>query len=271
MIVWIASYPRSGNTFFRTVLHSAFGLKTWSIYPEGRTGGGIAGDVTGHHAFGPDFRLQDAAKADGIYCVKTHGKPTDDSKAIYLIRDGRGSIASFYHFIRNFNNKQPTMQDVITGNVMFGSWAAHVMSWRPRLRENTLLVKFEELVADPQSQYSRIQKFLDIPVKVGAIVPGFEQLQARDANFFRSGKNNAWEKDFSEDDHNLFWALHGEIMAEYGYCQPAAVLHRASRGAWRLAGDAARLRNELNELTESQAGIPRHQFPEEAVATARNN
>jgi hypothetical protein len=32
MIVWLASYPRSGNTFVRTLLHSAFGLESYSLH-----------------------------------------------------------------------------------------------------------------------------------------------------------------------------------------------------------------------------------------------
>jgi hypothetical protein len=32
MIVWLASYPRSGNTFFRMLLHKIFGLRTHTLY-----------------------------------------------------------------------------------------------------------------------------------------------------------------------------------------------------------------------------------------------
>ncbi len=34
MIVWLASYPRSGNTFFRVILNSIFDIKTYSIYDD---------------------------------------------------------------------------------------------------------------------------------------------------------------------------------------------------------------------------------------------
>ena len=33
-MIWIASYPRSGNTFLRTILWHCFGLKSASIYPQ---------------------------------------------------------------------------------------------------------------------------------------------------------------------------------------------------------------------------------------------
>ena len=34
MIAWFASYPRSGNTFLRSLVASAFGADTLSVYPE---------------------------------------------------------------------------------------------------------------------------------------------------------------------------------------------------------------------------------------------
>lgn len=279
MIIWVASYPRSGNTFFRTVLHEAFGFDTWSAYPEGAEGAGAVADVTGHREFTPDFRLEDAAMADDPYFVKTHDPPNDGRKAVYLIRDGRSAISSYYHYSRNIRGDGLRMVDAIVGRIMFGSWAAHAMSWNPRQRPDTLLIKFEELLADPQSHYPRIQKFLGRKAKPGVTLPGFEQLQARNAKFFRSGSNDGWRKDFSEDDQDLFWSLHGQIMAEYGYCEPWAERHRAVRGAWRLAGDAERaelnairLQNELTRLTATDASVvaslPR--LLDQAVAAVQN-
>jgi hypothetical protein len=34
VILWIASYPRSGNSFLRVVLKAAFGLPSDSLYAE---------------------------------------------------------------------------------------------------------------------------------------------------------------------------------------------------------------------------------------------
>lgn len=34
MIVWLASYPRSGNTFLRIVLHRLYGVPTYSVYDD---------------------------------------------------------------------------------------------------------------------------------------------------------------------------------------------------------------------------------------------
>lgn len=34
MIIWLASYPRSGNTYFRMLLNHIYGIKTRSVYDD---------------------------------------------------------------------------------------------------------------------------------------------------------------------------------------------------------------------------------------------
>ncbi len=33
-VIWLASYPRSGNTLLRTVLYQCFGIQSASVYPN---------------------------------------------------------------------------------------------------------------------------------------------------------------------------------------------------------------------------------------------
>jgi hypothetical protein len=82
-MIWLASYPRSGNTFFRIVLEEVYGIES-SIY---------------HH--NPELVL-DAAYAP-YPMVKTDLLPDQlepnnpDISAIYLVRDGRDSLGSMAH------------------------------------------------------------------------------------------------------------------------------------------------------------------------------
>ena len=97
MIVWLASYPRSGNTALRILLKAKFGLSSYSEYGDpldiaANPGGSAAvGHVT--HGLDPEEFLQEARKSRKTYLIKTHGHPTDGSKAIYVVRDGRSAIA----------------------------------------------------------------------------------------------------------------------------------------------------------------------------------
>ena len=47
-ITWLASYPRSGNTFLRTILFNCFGIKTASIYPNDLGRRKVLEDFVGH-------------------------------------------------------------------------------------------------------------------------------------------------------------------------------------------------------------------------------
>lgn len=48
--------------------------------------------------------------------VKTHGPPEDDDPAIYVIRDGRAAIVSYFHYIRNLQDSSVTLERVIRGD-----------------------------------------------------------------------------------------------------------------------------------------------------------
>jgi hypothetical protein len=89
MIIWLASYPRSGNTFTRIVLHRLYNLPTYSVYDDHDP---VAQRI------GPelvDYRPIPADRAalhecDEMFFIKTHKRRKGDGyPAIYLVRDGQ--------------------------------------------------------------------------------------------------------------------------------------------------------------------------------------
>src|SRR5947209_9405031 len=144
--VWIASYPRSGNTLLRLILAECFELGTKSKYPESSEavlaffGGHLAGER---------------------YLTKTHDPPEDDNPAIYLIRDGRATIVSYYHYCRDYG-LPVSMENVIRGTVGFGSWSGHYDAWNPFKRPQTIVVRYEELAKNMEAPLERIAAFLGI-------------------------------------------------------------------------------------------------------------
>src|SRR5437879_528140 len=80
----LASYPRSGNTFFRVILSHRYGLTVHTDRPPPAEWGKI-GLVAG--AGEPLF-------------YKTHGLPEagDTRPAVYIVRDGRDALVSYAHF-----------------------------------------------------------------------------------------------------------------------------------------------------------------------------
>jgi hypothetical protein len=103
MIVWLASYPRSGNTYFRILIHHLYGLKTYSIYDDlllEKLDG--TAETIGHERLPGD--LEDLEQSESVYIVKTHNLPGDDRPAIQIVRDGRDALVSYTKFIQSFEN-----------------------------------------------------------------------------------------------------------------------------------------------------------------------
>jgi len=221
MIVWLASYPRSGNTFFRVVLNSVFNIKTYSIYDDGRDIGAdeATSDIVGHAFLPKDFDLEKARASKETYYIKTHELLEnmildDKDKVIYLIRDGRESTLSFTKYLKNYHGKSDDLTDVLYGNTPFKSWGEHVRQWSQL--DDYLLIKFEELTEDPTSQLQKIADYLDIRPS-NEKIPTFQELQQVNPKFFRSGKNSSWKEHFTKIEHLAFWLRNYEHMIAFGY------------------------------------------------------
>ncbi len=222
MIIWLSSYPRSGNTFLRIVFNSIFGIKTYSIYNDKSDIGADKklGHVVGHKMLSEFFDINQARRSKEIYFIKTHDLVEDmnisnEDKVIYILRDGRESSLSFAQYLRDFQSgDEQVLKRVILGNVLFGSWGQHVSQWHGI--DNKIIIKFEDLIDDTMQVARRIEKYLDIEI-VSEEIPSFEQLRKLNDKFFRSGKKDSWKKEMEEEYVNLFWMISGVQMINNGY------------------------------------------------------
>ena len=85
MVIWLASFPRSGNSYFRVVSKTLFDQEIYSVYPENNK------QVSAGE-------LEAMMQENKVYLVKTHELPPDSSPAIYLVRDGRDALVSLAWF-----------------------------------------------------------------------------------------------------------------------------------------------------------------------------
>jgi hypothetical protein len=221
VIVWLASYPRSGNTFFRVILNHVFAVKTFSIYNDtGDIGADDAtSDIVGHCFLPREFDLEVARSSEEIYFIKTHelleNMTLDESdKVIYLIRDGRESSLSFAKHLKNFYGKSDDLDDVLWGDTPYGSWGEHVRQWQNV--DKMLLIRFEELTENPTTFIHQISDYIAMS-PVGEKIPTFEELHAINPKFFRSGKKDSWRSCYSESEHLLFWLRNYQQMFDFGY------------------------------------------------------
>lgn len=221
MIVWLASYPRSGNTLVRQVLRQAFGCESYSQYNDPLDIGSrpdVAAAV-GHRSYQGSWQtfLEEARASSHLHLVKTHHAPQDDAAAIYLVRDGRSAAVSFFHLLRDLRGREGvTLEQVIEGGTPFGSWGGHLDAWQPHDRPRTLIVRFEDLADRPQEAIRSIAGFLDRS-PVAAWHNDLDRLQDLFPGFFRGGSDAANLAEMDEACRSLFAARHGGWLRRFGY------------------------------------------------------
>ena len=209
--IWLASYPRSGNTFLRTVLHHCFGLRSASVYPDDLGGNKKLEEYVGHieHATNGKIVLPPGTRYP---IIKTHEvpSPSDDNPAIYVVRDGRDATLSLYDYYQ----KQIPLEKIISGQVRFGTWSNHVAAWSPWNRPHTLFVRFENIINDLPALLQQLQKYLGLPILTDKI-PDRNAIVNIDGTWVREKK--AGTRTFPVEHLELFERVNGEMMQKLGY------------------------------------------------------
>lgn len=217
--LWIASYPRSGNTLVRTILFHCFGLRSGSVYPDDLGGRPELERATGHvehEANGPP------ALADQPFRpIKTHLAPADDAPAIYIVRNGLDATKSLFEFYggtrsyrRIIGGRRSWFRRVVMGKRDRPSWSSSLATWKPRERPNTLMLRYEDLTADTAASIEQIGSFLNL-VPSATTIPPRADLASADGRWIRP--EGAQGRPLEREDLELFWRVNGEAMREYGY------------------------------------------------------
>ncbi|NNL67545.1 MAG: hypothetical protein HKP30_14945 [Myxococcales bacterium] len=229
MIVWLASYPRSGSHYLRVLLRYGFGLSC----PPGY---GIAPHVPEQRRSAPRLELWDAdvpetpeamRASPRRWYVKTHDLPTDDAPALYLVRDGRDAVVSFAHYL--IETRDPAaagrsfaevLGDLVESDVAFGGWSTNVTAWIDRDASTTLL-RFEDLVcaADPLAVVHDALERMGVRdlAPRSYEVPDFATLRRSQPRNFRTGEIRGFEREMPPALAERFWQRHGGTLARLGY------------------------------------------------------
>ncbi|WP_072436173.1 MULTISPECIES: sulfotransferase domain-containing protein [Burkholderia] len=220
MLVWLSSYPRSGNTFVRILLSQVFGLGAFSLHGDNDPqsfGSPALTELVGHRTGGSskDRIISEAQRSAELNIVKTHEHPLTDDPCIFIVRDGRSSVVSYWHFLREIAGIDIALEQVVCGNCFAGSWSDHYVAWQPKLRPHTLLLRYEEIVKDPGRTVAALSDFLRIqPHKNFDLT--FEGLKGLNPKFFRSGSDQNNIAELAEH-ADLFWTHHGHVMGDLLY------------------------------------------------------
>jgi hypothetical protein len=222
MIVWVASYPRSGNNLCsRQTLRAVFRATTGAVEnPE---------SLVARLALDPDADPVEAMREhDETVFLKTHRiiDASAPDPAIYLVRDGRDSLVSHAHFVKSQRDRSSessrSFDETLAALIErtdhpYGSWSANVRAWTRR-DAPTQVIRFEELTEDSVGAVRKAVEALGVPLPEPAREPpSFQELHEQDPGLYRRGKSGAWRSEFPPHLQSLFWRLHGAEMEALGY------------------------------------------------------
>lgn len=207
-IVWLASYPRSGNTYLRTILWQCFGLRSISVYPNDLGGNKLLEDYVGHIEREQNKPLP--FLENDIPLVKTHENNKDDYPAIYIIRDGRAACVSLWQFYKG----NISLDAVIAGQHRFGTWSSHVLSWNPWERPNTLLLRYEDMRDNLPAVLNTISEFLKRDI-LTSTVPDRNAIARVDGQWVKAKKS--WRSELTGDQLKRFNQINKSTLRKAGY------------------------------------------------------
>lgn len=190
--IFIAGYPKSGNTWFQNLITGVvFGM-------DGR--------------FVPDALVQ--SLVPDVHAVryyrryltpmyfKTHALPQPEyRKVVYLVRDGRDVMVSYLHHLAALEKSAPDFLHLVeTGEGLFPCrWHEHVEAWRANPHgASVLTIAYEALKKDPLSELKRFCEFAGIErderlLEAAIRTNSFEVMRQKEETFGSS--NVAWPRD----------------------------------------------------------------------------
>jgi hypothetical protein len=227
MIVWLASFPRSGNTFLRIALHRLYGALSSVAYDKDGVAERLGREFVGFESRPASFDSMRASPAP--HFIKTHRQLDERiheaDKAIYLVRDGRNALVSWAR-LQSENERgafEVRLREMIeTENPRgTGGWGANVLSWLRAPSPRRATARFEDLVSAPDRTLASIVSLLSLELQpvAGGALPSFDDLTAADGCFFRKGLGDNWRQEMPESLHDLFWSKldNCEAMKLLGY------------------------------------------------------
>ena len=231
MIVWIASYPKSGNTYLRSFLASYY----YSL------DGKFEFDQLENIRQFPNlnfskskmFTPEDASRnwiinqraffnIDNFHLVKTHNclypfkgnnftSVRETLGAIYIVRDPRNVITSLTHHysldykkaLNNMVNERATLVETsfdkdFSNFTFLNSWSNHYKSWKNNSTFKVLFIKYEDLETNKEETFKKVILFIESCKKESSDFKEKKFLNSIKSTNFNNLKNKELNEGFKE-------------------------------------------------------------------------
>jgi len=201
-LIWLASYPKSGNTWMRSFLHNLFlntqapsdindldrfcvGESGIAPYMQFMTKPPAEMEVADIMKLRPLVQQEFMQATPDSVFVKTHnylgdweGIPLHNmdvtAGAIYILRNPLDvALSVSNHFGLTIDEAIERLREIGTGTALtnshipefHSSWSVHVKSWTQHDPNPQLLVlRYEDMLDNPEQAFGRVTQFLGLPV-----------------------------------------------------------------------------------------------------------
>lgn len=233
--LYLVSFPKSGATWMDFLM----GNINAAMNDDGR-----AVTFFNIHNFVPDIHdsrdipdIRD--RFPGFRIIKSHsGLNPFYKNVVYILRDPRDVMVSYFHFLRGLGSFQGDFAHLIR-SPRFGvaAWREHLRGWMEDSAASTrfALIKYEELKVNPADTLRRLYRLLGHDLSSSVIEDAiekssFERMRGLETeynyggrdlgkalNFMRRGKAGGWRDSLSPGDVEFINETCGAWMSRFGY------------------------------------------------------
>ena len=196
MIIWLASYPKSGNTWVRFFINSLlyteegkanlYNIANIRSFPKPDQFINLVKNINDIKEISQNWtKAQSILNLDKkIKFIKTHNILcklnghlfTDFNNtlgAIYIVRDPRNVVTSLKHHFqldtlenaKNFIITENTISGIKNTDqnpipALIGSWQSHYNSWK-KFPKNLLILNYDKILLNPKKEFLKLKKYIE--------------------------------------------------------------------------------------------------------------
>lgn len=273
-LYWLASFPKSGNTWFRTFLRNYIDdadhpadindLETGSIASNRAWLDEVLGFDTADLNFDEVDRLRPSVyewpnaqepigyhKIHEAYFLTPENVPLIGTKttlgAVYIMRNPLDVAPSYANHLNESvekailamgdpNGSLAKSTQKLTAQVrqFMGTWSHHVTSWVDAPDLTKLVLRYEDMQADPHTVFGGAVRFLGLDLDQARLAKairfssfdvmsaqeqafGFRERPAKAEKFFRKGVSGDWRERLTAAQVAKIIDDHGTVMRRFGY------------------------------------------------------
>jgi hypothetical protein len=159
--IWLASFPKSGNTWMRFILSNIM---------TGYCKKNIEINFNNIQDIIPDIYINNDIPIDLGFSpfpriIKTHEKYNKKLKnSIYIVRNPKDVMVSFYHYMKDGCDQDIKNFSDFLRNKKYGidPWCKNIKSWANKAN---VIISFENLKKNPKKEIKKIINFLNIEIE----------------------------------------------------------------------------------------------------------